>query len=56
MPPMEFEQLVMAAYIVSQICVSDPAANVGGFHFYTFNEVERTERWRRATIARLEAA
>jgi methylenetetrahydrofolate reductase (NADPH) len=34
-------------------CIADPAANVGGFHFYTFNEVERTERWRRETIARL---
>ena len=31
----------------------DPEANVGGFHVYTFNEVERTERWRRETIARL---
>ena len=31
----------------------DPAANVGGFHLYTFNEVERTERWRRETIERL---
>jgi methylenetetrahydrofolate reductase (NADPH) len=31
----------------------DPVANVAGFHFYTFNEVERTERWRRQTIDRL---
>jgi methylenetetrahydrofolate reductase (NADPH) len=31
----------------------DPEANVGGFHFYTFNEVERTERWRRQAIERL---
>jgi methylenetetrahydrofolate reductase (NADPH) len=31
-------------------------AEVAGLHFYTFNEVERTERWRRATLARLEAA
>jgi methylenetetrahydrofolate reductase (NADPH) len=31
-------------------------AEVAGFHFYTFNEVERTERWRRAAISRLEAA
>ena len=31
-------------------------ADVAGLHFYTFNEVERTERWRQATIARLEAA
>src|SRR5215216_4208137 len=31
----------------------DPAANVAGFHLYTFNEVARTERWRRETLARL---
>jgi methylenetetrahydrofolate reductase (NADPH) len=34
---------------------ADPAANVAGFHLYTFNEVERTERWRRETLERLEA-
>jgi methylenetetrahydrofolate reductase (NADPH) len=34
----------------------DPAANIGGFHMYTFNEVERTERWRRALIERLQRA
>jgi methylenetetrahydrofolate reductase (NADPH) len=33
----------------------DREANVGGFHFYTFNELERTERWRRASIERLSA-
>jgi methylenetetrahydrofolate reductase (NADPH) len=31
-------------------------ADVAGLHFYTFNELERTERWRRETLARLEAA
>jgi methylenetetrahydrofolate reductase (NADPH) len=35
--------------------VSDPAAKVAGFHLYTFNEVGRTERWRRRTIERLRA-
>ena len=34
---------------------TDPAARVAGFHLYTFNEVARTERWRQATLARLEA-
>jgi methylenetetrahydrofolate reductase (NADPH) len=34
-------------------CATDPAARVAGFHLYTFNEVARTERWRRATLARL---
>jgi methylenetetrahydrofolate reductase (NADPH) len=35
--------------------LANPATNVAGFHLYTFNEVERTERWRRATLARLGA-
>jgi methylenetetrahydrofolate reductase (NADPH) len=34
--------------------LADPRANVAGFHFYTFNEVQRTERWRRRTLDRLE--
>ena len=33
--------------------VTEPAANVAGFHLYTFNEVARTERWRRRTLERL---
>jgi methylenetetrahydrofolate reductase (NADPH) len=33
--------------------VTDPAARVAGFHLYTFNEVARTERWRRAALERL---
>ena len=35
--------------------ITDPGANVAGFHLYTFNEVGRTERWRRRTIQRLRA-
>jgi methylenetetrahydrofolate reductase (NADPH) len=35
--------------------LADPAANVAGFHLYTFNEVGRTERWRRETLRRLGA-
>jgi methylenetetrahydrofolate reductase (NADPH) len=34
--------------------VTEPDANVAGFHLYTFNEVARTERWRRRTIDRLK--
>ena len=30
--------------------VTDPALRVAGFHLYTFNEVARTERWRRARL------
>ena len=33
--------------------VTAPGANVPGFHLYTFNEVGRTERWRRRTLDRL---
>ncbi len=33
--------------------LTDPAANVTGLHLYTFNEVARTERWRRSMLARL---
>jgi methylenetetrahydrofolate reductase (NADPH) len=33
--------------------VADPAARIAGFHVYTFNELERTERWRRETLERL---
>jgi methylenetetrahydrofolate reductase (NADPH) len=33
--------------------IADPDAGVAGFHLYTFNEVARTERWRRQTLARL---
>jgi methylenetetrahydrofolate reductase (NADPH) len=32
--------------------LDDPAAAVGGFHVYTFNELAETERWRRAKLAR----
>jgi methylenetetrahydrofolate reductase (NADPH) len=35
--------------------LADPEANIHGFHLYTFNEVERTERWRRRALERLEA-
>jgi methylenetetrahydrofolate reductase (NADPH) len=32
--------------------LADPAANVAGFHIYTFNEIARTEKWRREALAR----
>jgi len=35
--------------------IADPEAAVAGFHLYTFNEVARTERWRREALRRLEA-
>jgi methylenetetrahydrofolate reductase (NADPH) len=36
-------------------CLVRPEANVAGFHLYTFNELEGTERWRRQTLERLSA-
>jgi methylenetetrahydrofolate reductase (NADPH) len=36
--------------------VAERDAGVAGFHLYTFNEVARTERWRREAIRRLESA
>jgi methylenetetrahydrofolate reductase (NADPH) len=33
----------------------DREAGIGGFHVYTFNELERTERWRRQAMEKLRA-
>jgi methylenetetrahydrofolate reductase (NADPH) len=33
--------------------LADPAARVTGFHLYTFNAVDATERWRREALDRL---
>jgi methylenetetrahydrofolate reductase (NADPH) len=30
-----------------------PERKVAGLHFFTFNEIEATERWRQETLARL---
>jgi methylenetetrahydrofolate reductase (NADPH) len=35
--------------------IADPAARIGGLHLYTFNELERTESWRRQLVDRLTA-
>jgi methylenetetrahydrofolate reductase (NADPH) len=40
---------------LASIC-ADPSGGVAGFHLYTFNELARTERWRREALARLGAA
>jgi methylenetetrahydrofolate reductase (NADPH) len=34
--------------------MADPAARIAGIHAYTFNELERTERWRLQLIDRLQ--
>jgi methylenetetrahydrofolate reductase (NADH) len=33
--------------------LAHPDNRIAGLHVYTFNEIERAERWRRETIARL---
>jgi methylenetetrahydrofolate reductase (NADPH) len=35
---------------------ADPGANLAGLHVFTFNELERTERWRREAVERHRAA
>jgi methylenetetrahydrofolate reductase (NADPH) len=34
----------------------DPTANIAGLHVFTFNELERTERWRREAVERFPVA
>jgi methylenetetrahydrofolate reductase (NADPH) len=34
----------------------DPGTNLAGFHVFTFNELEKTQTWRKEWLARLEAA
>jgi methylenetetrahydrofolate reductase (NADPH) len=36
--------------------LADPESNFAGFHIYTFNDVEKTEAWRREMLKRVEAA
>jgi len=36
--------------------LASPERKVAGLHFFTFNEIEATERWRRETLERLVAA
>jgi methylenetetrahydrofolate reductase (NADPH) len=35
--------------------IADPVARIAGFHIYTFNELERTEEWRRQLVEQLIA-
>ena len=56
LPPADF----VAAMLPSMFSSGAPAdrvaafaANVAGFHFYTFNELGTTERWRRQLLERL---
>ena len=35
------------------LTVTQRAARIGGIHVYTFNELERTENWRRELVAQL---
>jgi methylenetetrahydrofolate reductase (NADPH) len=35
-------------------CVNDPEMNIPGFHLFSFNDVERTEKWRSETCIQLK--
>src|SRR5215210_5160869 len=39
--------------LVAGVSLEDPERGVRGFHIYTFNEVEKTEAWRREALERL---
>jgi methylenetetrahydrofolate reductase (NADPH) len=36
--------------------LDDPSLNIEGFHLFSFNNIERTERWRVETLSRLNGA
>ena len=36
--------------------IERPRPNVGGFHIFTFNDLESTERWRQQVLERLQPA
>jgi methylenetetrahydrofolate reductase (NADPH) len=44
------------AFTPDDLVRSLAAQSVAGLHFFTFNELERTERWRREALTRLSAA
>ena len=44
------------SFTPDDLIASLSAETVAGLHFFTFNEVERTERWRREVLSRLSAA
>ncbi len=37
-------------------CLGDPSIDVPGFHLFSFNDIERTERWRCTTLRRYQHA
>ncbi len=36
-------------------CLGDPEINIPGFHLFSFNDIERTERWRKETFEKFNA-
>jgi methylenetetrahydrofolate reductase (NADPH) len=36
--------------------LDDPDLNIPGFHLFSFNDIERTERWRVETLEKLKGA
>jgi hypothetical protein len=48
------EALEWPRYEILAPSFAEPAARVGGIHVYTFNELEKTETWRRRLVDRLK--
>ena len=54
LPPARSNTYTPDALIDGLQSLDDPAAGIGGFHVYTFNELENTETWRRQLVDRLK--
>jgi len=37
-------------------CLADPLLDIGGFHLFSFNDIDRTERWRQEALSRYSVA
>jgi methylenetetrahydrofolate reductase (NADPH) len=51
-PPTRSETYTPDALVDGLRSLADPAAEIGGFHLYTFNELAETESWRQARLER----
>ena len=49
-------RLVTRSFAPDRLLRRLTSEDIAGVHFFTFNELERTERWRRESLARMRAA
>ena len=47
----KLRRLAAGAFTPDELIAQLAAADVAGLHVFTFNELERTERWRREALA-----